>query len=954
LNVELLTRSEIVEVSGEEGNFTVKVRKSPRYVDLDKCIACGLCTQKCPKKVDDEHNMGLSKRKAVFIKYGQTVPLKYAIDAENCLYFTRGKCRACEKFCPTGAINFEDKEEIVTLDVGSLILAPGYKPFDPSIYEFYGYGKIPDVVTSIEYERLLSAAGPHQGHLMKPSNGQEPRKIAWIQCVGSREIQRSGNGYCSTVCCMYAIKQTLVTAEHIHDRGLQQTVFYMDIRSPNKEFERYYEGARAKGIRFVRSRPHSIDSGKNDVGVAITYTTEDGRQVREEFDMLVLSVGIQASRDARSLAETAGIELDHYNFARTTGFDPVASTRKGIYVTGAFQSPKAIPRSVTEASAAAAEASRALAPAKGTLTRTKTYPPEKDVSGEEARIGVFVCSCGINIASVVDVKEVAEYAATLPHVVLVENNLFTCSTDTQDLIAQKIKEQGLNRIVIAACTPRTHEPLFQDTLREAGVNAYLMEMANIRNQNAWVHQEDPKKATEKAKDQVRMAAAKVTLNLPLQRLEVDVVRKALVLGGGVAGMTAALGLAEQGHETVLVEKSDQLGGNALSINHTWTGAPVRPHFEALIAGVENHEKIRVFKKARLTSFSGSVGNFRSEIEVDGKTHEIDYGVAVIATGAREHQPTEYLYGKDPRILTHLQLEAELRDHGEEIGKAKNAVFIQCVGSREPERPYCSRVCCTHSVHSAVRMKELNPDMNIYILNRDIRTYGEREDLYKKARELGVIFIRYEVDNKPQVSLEAGNGANGGNGGSPSLYIQAFDPILQRTLKIPADYLVLSSAIEPHENHELVDLFKCGQNEDGFLNEAHPKLRPVDMSVNGLFLAGLCNYPKPLDEAIAQAGAAVSRAGVLLSKDVMQLDAIKSYVTDKCDGCAMCVDVCPYMAIKLHEVEEGGKTLKRIETDKALCKGCGLCAATCSKRGVSVHGFSMEQLKAQVNAILEAV
>jgi len=941
LNVELLTLSEVIDVSGEEGDFTVRVRKSPRYVDMEKCIACGLCTEKCPKKVNDEYNAGLGKRKAIFIKYGQTVPLKYAIDPESCLYLTRGKCKACEKFCPTGAIRFDDREEIVTLNVGSLILAPGYKPYDPSAYDTFGYGVIPDVVTGIEYERLLSASGPHMGHLVKPSNGREPRKIAWIQCVGSRDLHRSGNSYCSSVCCMYAIKQTLVTAEHMPG-GVEQAIFYMDIRSCGKEFERYYEGAKARGIRFVRARPHSIEPGPNNIGVRLSYIDAEGRSVLEDFDLAVLSVGMEASRDAESLAATAGIELDDHRFSVTRSFDPVASSRKGIYVAGSFRSPKAIPRAVTEASAAAADASRALVLAKGSLTREKTYPPERDVTGEEPRIGVFVCSCGINIASVVDVQELAAYARTLPHVVMVENNLFTCSTDTQDLIADKIRHHGLNRIVVAACTPRTHEPLFQDTLREAGLNPYLLEMANIRNQNSWVHQRDPVNATLKAKDQVRMAVARVALNMPLNRLKVGVVRRALVVGGGITGMTAALGLADQGHETVLLEQGERLGGNAWKLNETWRGRAVRPLLEDLIRKVETHPGITVLKGAGLKSAQGSVGNFTSEIQVNGTTRTVQYGAAVIATGAHEWTPDIYGYGESLRIMTSLEFEVALQEREREVRAAESVVFIQCVGSREPQRPYCSRVCCTHSIQNALTLKAMNPDMQVTILTRDVRTYGEREELYLKARREGVIFARFGLESKPQVSIEAGR-----------VFVTVVDSILERPIKLPADYLVLASAIVPNDNQAIVELFKCGQNEDGFLNEAHPKLRPVDMSVDGLFVAGLCNYPKPVDEAIAQAKAAASRANVLLSREAMSLDAVKSFVTEKCDGCALCVDVCPYRAIRLMEVSSNGSKHKRIEVQTSLCKGCGLCEATCPKGGVDVLGFTLEQLRAQVDAVLEA-
>ncbi|NCC24110.1 MAG: CoB--CoM heterodisulfide reductase iron-sulfur subunit A family protein [Deltaproteobacteria bacterium] len=934
--------SEVQKVKGEEGNFTVTVKQNPRYVDMDKCIACGLCAEKCPKKVSDEFNEGLSKRKAAYIPYGQSVPLKYALDGENCIYIQKGKCGACEKHCPTGAIKFDDKETLLEVKVGSIIAAPGFKAFDPVSYDMFDFGHNPDVVTSLQYERILSASGPCMGHLQRPSDSVEPKKVAWLQCVGSRNTNQCANGYCSSVCCMYAIKQAIVSAEHASG-DLECTIFYMDMRTHGKEFEKYYELAKEKGIKFVRNRIHTAYP-KEGGGVLLEYMGDDGKLTREPFDMFVLSVGLETGPEALQLAETLGIELDAYKFAKTTSFEPVATTRPGIYACGCYQGPKDIPQSVTEASSAAFAAVKTLASERGSLTKAKTFPPEKDLAADEPKIGVFVCSCGINIAGTVDVKKVCEYAETLPNVVYVKNNMFSCSADTQALIAQEIKANDLNRIVIAACTPRTHEPLFQETIREAGLNPYLVEMANIRNQNSWVHQKEPEKATEKAIDQVRMAVAKARLLQPLDALSVQVNQTALVVGGGVAGMTVALGLSKQGFDTVLLEKTSTLGGNALALNKTWKGEEISPYVKELAAKVEATKGIRVYKNAALKTCKGSVGDFVSEIDVAGETRAIKYGAAVICTGAKESKPSEYLYGQDDRVFTHLEFDKELREHGPAIAKAGSTVFIQCVGSREPGRMWCSRVCCTHTMESALEVKKANKDMNVVVLYRDIRTYGAREDLFKACRDQGVIFIRYSLDKKPQVT-KRGN----------DLVITVEDHILKQNVEIRADYLVLASAIEPRDNKSLVELYKCGLNADGFLSEAHPKLRPVDMTVDGMFLAGICHYPKPLDETIAQAQAAVARATLILSKSEMTLDSIKSYPTENCDGCALCVDTCPYGAITLIEYRaEDGRTARKIETNKALCKGCGICEATCPKMGVFVSGFTNIQLEAQLGAVLENI
>ena len=894
---------------------------------MDKCIACGECAKRCPKKVDNEYNEGLDKRKAVYVKYAQAVPLKYVIDEKNCLYFLKGTCKACEKFCPTGAVNFADQTKNLQIRVGSMILAPGFKAFDPTRYSSYHYASHPDVITALEFERILTASGPTMGHLMRPSDHAEPKKIAFLQCVGSRDVNLCDHGYCSSVCCMYAIKEASLAQEHSHE-PLDVAIFYMDMRTFGKDFEKYYEKAKARGIRFIRSRVHSVDP-MADGGLNIRYVTEDGRIFTEEFDLLVLSHGMEISNETVELAKRLGIELDHYNFARTTSFAPVATSRPGIYACGVFTAPKDIPISVMEASAAASAASSKLAQARKTLVKEKVIPAERNVVGDPPRVGVFVCHCGLNIGGVVRVPEVVEYARTLPFVEFVDQNLFTCSQDTQTKMTEVIEANRLNRIVVAACSPRTHEPLFQETLIGGGLNKYLFEMANIRNQDSWVHSEDPDGATAKAKDLVRMAVAKAALLKPLSETTINVTPSVLVIGGGVAGLNAALSLSAQGFAVDVVEKSRQLGGQANRLVHTAKHEDIQAYLKDLTARVEADANITLHLGTTVQHVDGYIGNFTTRLANDV---EIAHGAALIATGAGELKPTEYLYGQDRRVLTHLELDGLFMQNDPGLSQAKSFAFIQCVGSREPERPYCSKVCCTHSVMSALEIKKRNPEADVYILYRDMRTYGLREDLYKEARAQGVLFIRFDRENKPQVRM---------NG--PDLQITVFDPILQRDVTFPVDYLTLASAIVSYRDQELAQLFKVPLDEDGWFFEAHQKLRPVDFATDGVFLAGIAHYPKPMEETIAQAQAAASRAVTLLTSPKLQVGGVVAEVfAEKCAGCGVCMTVCPYQAIALDPNDKA-------VVNEALCKGCGTCVASCRSGAAQLKGFTNAEVFAQIAA-----
>jgi len=846
-------------------------------------------------------------------------------------------CGLCEKVCLAQAIRYDDKPRKRELDIGAVILALGNEVFDPGVQDTYGYGKSPNVVTSMEFERILSASGPFMGHLMRPYDREEPKKIAWLQCVGSRDTHECSNAYCSAVCCMYAIKEAVIAMEHA--RGdLESSIFFMDMRTYGKDFESYYDRAREEhGVRFIRSRVHTVEPVE-DENLRIRYMDEGGEQKSEIFDLVVLSVGFQVGRESIELAERLGIELNKYNFLKTDSFSPVATSREGIYVCGSLQGPKDIPQSVMEASAAAAASEAMLSESRWSKTQVQEMPPQKNVIGESPRIGVFVCQCGINIAGVVDVPAVRDYAASLPYVTYVEDNMYTCSQDTQVKMAEVIKEQGINRVVVAACTPKTHEPLFQETLMSAGLNRYLFEMTNIRNQDSWVHGNDPVAATEKAKDLVRMAVAKAALLEPLPDTELELNPVTLVIGGGVSGMVCAGNLADQGYEVHLVERSGELGGQANLLNKTWKGEDIQDYLKDLIDNISSRPNIHVHLSTELVDVEGFVGNFRSGLKKEGQeAFELEYGVAVIATGGKEYKPDEYLYGKDPRVMTHLELDKRLVEDDPGLKEVRSAAFIQCVGSREPDRPYCSRVCCTHTMKSALELKRREPDRDVYVFYRDMRTYGEREDLFREAREAGVIFFRYDLDGKPDVTA-----------GEDSLEIGVHDPILDRRVIVKADLLTLATAILPNEEDQLATFFKVPVNDDGFFIEAHAKLRPVDFATEGVFLCGLSHYPKPIDESIAQALAAASRAAGLISTGKVYAAGTVAYVNPMvCSSCGVCVEICPYSAPSF--VEEG-RFAGRAQINPVLCKGCGLCVASCRSGAISLKGFDQEQIMAMIEEI----
>jgi heterodisulfide reductase subunit A len=916
------------------------------------CITCGACVSACPTqsiRLDRvfpqklipqkaEFELGLKERPTIYIPFTQALPNVPVIDRSNCVHFYNGACKTCQDVCPADAIDYTQEDETVDIDVGAVILTPGFCLYDAAQKPQYGYALYPNVVTSLQFERILSASGPCMGEVRRPSDQRIPHRIAFIQCVGSRDTEHN---FCSSVCCMYAIKEAIIAKEH--EKDVMCDIFYMDIRAYGKGFDAYYDRAGEIGIHFTPCRPSNIEEIHANHNLLITYIEEDGTCQRKEFEMVVLSAGFQPPEQAQELAGKFGFALNRHGFAATDPFDPVATSRKGVYVCGPFSEPKDIPETVVEASNASSRAMIDLADVRGTQIVEHPLPPERDVRGEPPRIGVFVCHCGRNIGAYVDVSSVADYAKTLPHVVYSTDTLYTCSSDTQEFIKDVIHEHHLNRVVVASCSPRTHEPLFQETIREAGLNPHLFEMANIRDQCSWVHMFEHEAATEKSKDLVRMAIAKAALTEPLISIPLDVTAKALVLGGGVGGMTAALGIANQGYEVFLVEKTANLGGNALKIDHDLYGNDVRKYLDTLKKQVQTHPLISVFTNAKIVKVDGFIGNFVTTIEVQNdmpkqalalqaQQAEVEHGVVIVATGGSESPPQEYLYGQNPRVKTLLDLSEALAAGA--LTVPETVVMIQCVGSREPEHNYCSRICCAGAIKNAIRMKKMNPDANIFILYRDIRTYGFREEYYGIARDMGINFIRYTLDRKPVVT-ENGN-----------LTVNVYDAILDATLEIPTDLLVLSSRIDPNaDNERISQLLKVPLNNEKFFLEAHVKLRPVEFATDGVYVCGLAHYPKDIKETISQAMAAAGRAATVLSKDKIEAAGKIAYVNAaRCSGCGACVTVCAYNAISLDEERQIAVI------NEAMCKGCGACAATCRGSAIKLHGFEDEQILRMLNVL----
>jgi heterodisulfide reductase subunit A len=939
-NVEILSYAELESLNGEPGAFTATIRHKPRYVDVEKCNNCALCVEVCPEERPHPYEGDLAPQKAIYRPPTRAMPNTYVIDMEYCT-----RCGQCVEVCPTGAINLGMQEGRSEIEVGAVLLSPGFAPFDARIKGEFGYGFYDNVLSSIEFERMVSLAGSTQARLERPFDGKPPRRLAFIHCVGSRD-NNCGAGYCSSVCCMYTAKQVSVAKKLAPD--LDVTVFYMDIRAFGKDFERYFDEVQSlPGVTYRRSMVSSIHQYQQSHDLHLSYVGEDGNLKEEDFDMVVLSVGFAPPEGFQKLGQALGIEQNEYGFAVTGDFTPTLASRPGIFVGGAFREPKDVPETVAEAAAAAGEVARLLAnvhPSSSILHSPSSIL--RDVSDEEPRVGVFVCHCNGGLDGLIDTAQVAAHAQGLWGVALTQVVEDACTPEGLAAIERAIADGQLNRVVVAGCSSRLYSAEFEGLMARAGLDARLMERANLREQCAYVH-DDPDAATAKAQSLVAMAVAKLAQMRGLEALGAHaaqpVQQRVLVIGGGLAGMTAALNLAGQGITVDLVERESELGGQLRHIRYLFDPeADPQAFLESTIAQVEDNDWISVHRQAEVKKLEGSKGNYRSVVRLaDGEEVELEHGAVIVATGGQEAKPQEYLYGEDPRVITQRELEKRLASGQWRITNPPRAkapasvVMIQCVGSREPERPYCSRICCTQAIKNALKIKEQSPETDVYILYREVRTYGFRERYYQQARDHGVAFIRYELPDKPQVS------ANGDH-----LQVRVTDPILKGELTLNADLVVLSVGIAPNDSRALAEVLEVPLNEDGFFQEDHPKMRPLDFTRAGIFLSGLAHSPRFLDETIVQASGAAMRAAALLAPiEFTDKPEVVTVNERLCSFCGLCVSICPYGA---RVMDYESRVARVIDV---LCQGCGNCAMVCPNKATQQKAFEPRQMMAMIDAAI---
>ncbi len=944
-NIEILTNTRVLDVEGQAGDFTVSLRQEPRYIDPLRCIGCGYCSDVCPIGMPDSYQQGMTMRKAAYKVAARAAPDAYVID--------RGPycdtCRQCVEVCPSRAIDLDEQPRLLTVEVGAIIMALGFQVYDPAGLEELGYGRYANVLSAMQYERLASRSGPTEGIVVRPTDQQSPRSIAWLQCIGSRDQE---NTFCSSICCMYATKEAILAKQRLGGE-VDCRIFIMDERAFNKEYSAYFSKARERhGIQFSRCRVSAIREDPATHDLILSYNDSQGHPCEERFEMVVLATGLQPPDSARNLATLLDIELNEYGFCETDKFTPLQTSRPGVFVCGAFSSPKEIVETIIDASGAAAEVMRLLNDQLNTypysrewpfLSTTNSFPPERDVSGEPPRIGLFACSCGATISKAIDLTALIQEAREWPGVATAQVLDFACFPETLQSLQEEIQRENLNRIIIAGCSNRTHEALFQRTLRQVGLNPYLLEQVNLREQCSLVHRQQYELAQRKAVELMRVGVGRIMTAQAVHKDRHPCRPAALVIGGGVSGMTAALAIADSGYDVHLVERSEMLGGNLLNLYYVAEGYHPQRLLRDLVNRVRAHKRIVTHTRTEIVRHRGHVGHFQALLrsqQSDGRIEEfqIEHGVTIVATGGRETREHPWLALPDmfPQVITQSQLEERIIHRPEEIAALKHVVMIQCV--RPPGTPeYCSRVCCTNAMKNAIRLKLFNPSCQVTVLYKNIVTYGFREEYYTEARRRGVVFIRYSDEEQPKIFPDF-----------KRLRVRVRDFALDRWLDLPADLVPISMAIAPAEGTEdLAKMLRVPLASEGFFEEAQLKLRPMDFMREGIFLAGMAHYPKFIEESISHALAAAARALTLLSQGSLHLGGVIAHVDpDQCVGCLTCTRVCPF-AIPQVIQQEGragvGNLGGAAYIDPAQCQGCGTCTGECPASAIQLINYTDEQM-----------
>ncbi len=927
--ITLISQAEVEKVEGEVGQFSVDVNIRSRFIKEDRCIGCGICSEVCPVEVRDEFNL-LASRKAAYIKYPQAIPNIYTIDKENCT-----RCGMCVEKCPTQAIDLSKQDETKKLEVGAIVLAAGFDEFDPTRWSEYGYGRYPNVVTSIELERIFSELGPYEGQLVRPSDKQPIKKVAFLQCIGSRTLE---NNYCSSACCMYAMKEAMILKEI--DPNLDLSIFYMDLRAFGKGYHRYYLKARDElGIRFTCCRVPTVKQDPTTGNLSLVFVNEAGTLQKEEYDLVVLTIGQNPPRGHEKILRLLNLGENEWGFCQTDRFSPVATSREGIFVCGPFAGPRDIPDTICQATAVASGVTALLKKdTEKELVATTDSPQNEipDITDEEPAIGIFICKCGGEVSDTVDCAALKHSLQQLPQVKGVEEVPYLCLGDTLSQVKNSIQNLKVNRVIFASCVPYGYERRYQQTLKDAGLSPSLMEIVNLREQVSWVHGKEKEEAQKKALGLVKTAVEKLKMQEPFSSTTVPIKHhKVVVVGGGLAGLVASRSLSRLGIEVHLIERSQELGGNLKEKQYNLEGDNPQIVLKQLLDEISDNALVHIYKDSTVYSMKGQMGDFETIIRnSSGEQTTIPHGAIIVATGGKERKPTEYHYEKSEQVLTQKELEKRLAT-GE--GLPSSVVMIQCVESREGDRLYCSKVCCSQAVANALKIKELSPQTEVVILYRDIMTYGFKESYYTACREKGVKFFRYHPEKKPLVTIENGLPA-----------VEVTTPDLGQTLRFDPGLLVLSSGIDPNDNNPLATLLQVELDEDGFFKEAEVKFRPVDFLVEGLFVCGLAHSPMFLEETIVQAQAAAQRAWTLLSKSAIEASRLVSYVNERrCSLCELCIAACPYQA-RVKDEEE-----RKIVVREALCQGCGACAMVCPNSAAKMRGAREDQMLSMVDTLLSA-